>query len=59
MTTTTNTDVLVAGAGPTGLVLACELLRRGISSRVIDRDPAYPTSTGDTRCSHAPSRRST
>jgi len=45
MTTTTSTDVLVAGAGPTGLVLACELRRRGISCRVIDRAPAYPTST--------------
>jgi len=45
MTTTTSTDVLVAGAGPTGLVLACELLRRGISCRVIDRAQAYPAST--------------
>jgi 2-polyprenyl-6-methoxyphenol hydroxylase-like FAD-dependent oxidoreductase len=45
MTTTTSTDVLVAGAGPAGLVLACELLRRGISCRVIDRAHAYPAST--------------
>jgi 2-polyprenyl-6-methoxyphenol hydroxylase-like FAD-dependent oxidoreductase len=29
-------DVLIAGAGPTGLVLACELARRGVSVRVID-----------------------
>ena len=45
MTTATSTDVLVAGPGPTGLVLACELLRRGISCRVIDRAQAYPTAT--------------
>ncbi|MEV4442947.1 FAD-dependent monooxygenase [Streptomyces sp. NPDC049577] len=30
-------DVLVVGAGPTGLLAACELLRRGIRVRVIDR----------------------
>jgi 2-polyprenyl-6-methoxyphenol hydroxylase-like FAD-dependent oxidoreductase len=26
----TQTDVLVAGAGPTGLTLACDLARRGV-----------------------------
>jgi 2-polyprenyl-6-methoxyphenol hydroxylase-like FAD-dependent oxidoreductase len=31
------TSVLVVGAGPTGLTLACELLRRGVSVRVIDQ----------------------
>jgi len=30
-------DVLIVGAGPTGLVLACELLARGIGVRVIDK----------------------
>ena len=30
-------QVLVVGAGPTGLVLACELLARGIRARVIDK----------------------
>jgi 2-polyprenyl-6-methoxyphenol hydroxylase-like FAD-dependent oxidoreductase len=30
-------QVLVAGAGPTGLVLACELLARGIRARIIDK----------------------
>ena len=30
-------QVLVVGAGPTGLVLACELLARGIGVRVIDQ----------------------
>jgi 2-polyprenyl-6-methoxyphenol hydroxylase-like FAD-dependent oxidoreductase len=30
-------DVLVVGAGPTGLTLACELVRHGLSCRVIDQ----------------------
>src|SRR5215469_9388248 len=30
-------QVLVVGAGPTGLVLAAELLARGIRTRVIDK----------------------
>jgi 2-polyprenyl-6-methoxyphenol hydroxylase-like FAD-dependent oxidoreductase len=36
----TDTDVLIAGAGPTGLALAAELARRGVSSLVVDRQPA-------------------
>ncbi|MCA1188124.1 MULTISPECIES: FAD-dependent monooxygenase [unclassified Saccharopolyspora] len=32
-----DTDVLIAGAGPTGLVLACELARRGIAFRLVDK----------------------
>ncbi|MFI9778661.1 FAD-dependent oxidoreductase [Streptomyces sp. NPDC051956] len=36
-------DVLVVGAGPTGLLTAVELLRRGIRVRVIDRAPAPMT----------------
>jgi 2-polyprenyl-6-methoxyphenol hydroxylase-like FAD-dependent oxidoreductase len=31
-----NPDVLVVGAGPTGLMLACELHRAGVSFRIID-----------------------
>jgi 2-polyprenyl-6-methoxyphenol hydroxylase-like FAD-dependent oxidoreductase len=31
------TDILIAGAGPTGLTLAIDLLRRGVSVRIIDR----------------------
>jgi 2-polyprenyl-6-methoxyphenol hydroxylase-like FAD-dependent oxidoreductase len=41
----TNSDtgsatVLVVGAGPTGLLLACELQRRGIACHLIDAQPA-------------------
>ncbi|SHF80314.1 FAD-dependent monooxygenase [Streptoalloteichus hindustanus] len=32
-----DVEVLIAGAGPTGLTLACDLLRRGIGCRVVDR----------------------
>jgi 2-polyprenyl-6-methoxyphenol hydroxylase-like FAD-dependent oxidoreductase len=32
-----STDVLIVGAGPTGLLLACELARQGVSFRLIDR----------------------
>src|SRR5919205_1168290 len=34
-----ETDVLVVGAGPTGLVMATELAARGVSGRIIDRAP--------------------
>jgi len=34
-----DVDVLVVGAGPTGLLAACELLRRGVRVRLIDRAP--------------------
>lgn len=33
-------DVLVVGAGPTGLTMACELARHGITPRIIDKAPA-------------------
>ncbi|MGW3346429.1 FAD-dependent monooxygenase [Nonomuraea rubra] len=34
-----NTDVLIAGAGPTGLALAVDLARRGVACRIVDRAP--------------------
>jgi 2-polyprenyl-6-methoxyphenol hydroxylase-like FAD-dependent oxidoreductase len=34
-----DTTVLVVGAGPTGLLLAAELIRRGIDCTIIDRQP--------------------
>ena len=40
-----DTDVLVVGAGPTGLMLANQLVRRGVRVRIIDRHagPALQT----------------
>ncbi len=35
----THQSVLVAGAGPTGLTLACDLLAAGVDVRVVDRAP--------------------
>ena len=32
-----DTDVLIVGAGPAGLVLACELARRGVGFRLIEQ----------------------
>ncbi|MGI5126392.1 FAD-dependent monooxygenase [Pseudonocardia sp. CA-107938] len=36
-----DVDVLVVGAGPTGLTLACELAVRGVRCRIVDRAPAF------------------
>ncbi|MFO1329961.1 MAG: FAD-dependent oxidoreductase [Rubrivivax sp.] len=36
----TDTDVLIVGAGPTGLTLAAALLARGVRACIIDRQPA-------------------
>ena len=46
---TAETDVLIVGAGPTGLTLACELLRRGIHCCLIDRlnEPAQTSRAFD------------
>lgn len=38
-----NTEVLIAGAGPVGLMAACELARRGIDVRLIDKRSAPDT----------------
>jgi len=37
----TNTQVLIAGAGPTGLTLACDLARRGVQFRIVDKAESY------------------
>jgi len=37
----TQADVLVAGAGPAGLTLACDLARRGVAVRIVDRAPEF------------------
>ncbi|WSW01298.1 FAD-dependent monooxygenase [Streptomyces sp. NBC_01006] len=42
-----RTDVLIVGAGPTGLVLACDLARRGVRALVVERSPElFPGSRG-------------
>ena len=41
MQTSPDTEVLIAGAGPTGLVLAIWLARLGINIRIVDKNP-YP-----------------
>ena len=35
-----NTDVLIIGAGPSGLTLAASLVKMGIATTVVDRQPA-------------------
>ena len=35
-------DVLIAGAGPAGLVLACDLARRGVAFRIVELNPLPP-----------------
>ena len=34
-------SVLIVGAGPTGLTLACDLARRNVDFRLVDKSPAY------------------
>ncbi|MFD7707458.1 FAD-dependent oxidoreductase [Streptomyces sp. NPDC059786] len=42
-----NTDVLIVGAGPTGLALAVDLARRGVDALVVERsDALFPGSRG-------------
>ncbi|GAA1397176.1 hypothetical protein GCM10009639_34200 [Kitasatospora putterlickiae] len=42
-----RTEVLIVGAGPTGLTLACDLARRGVSALLVERAPAlFPGSRG-------------
>ena len=47
MTETTKLMVLIVGAGPTGLTLACELARSGVSFRLVEAAPGpQPGSRG-------------
>ena len=39
------TSVLIAGAGPSGLALALWLARAGVRPRIIEREPARPTTS--------------
>jgi 2-polyprenyl-6-methoxyphenol hydroxylase-like FAD-dependent oxidoreductase len=41
METHSDTQVLIAGAGPTGLTLACELARHGVAFRIVDAAPRH------------------
>ncbi|WP_433548934.1 FAD-dependent monooxygenase [Streptomyces sp. CA-294286] len=38
-------SVLVVGAGPTGLTLACDLARRGVALRIVEKSPSFPRSS--------------
>src|SRR5580704_11135151 len=44
MSLNASSDVLVVGAGPVGLTMACELARSGLKCRIIDK-AARPAST--------------
>lgn len=47
LTSVHEVDVLIAGAGPTGLALAVDLARRGIPARLVERsDRLFPGSRG-------------
>ncbi|MFJ9892270.1 FAD-dependent oxidoreductase [Streptomyces sp. NPDC091280] len=44
---TTHTDVLIVGAGPTGLALGIDLARRGVDALVVEKaDALFPGSRG-------------
>ncbi len=45
MTDTTDTQVLIIGAGPTGLTLAVDLARRGVAHRIVERNTSPNTAT--------------
>src|SRR4051812_16514029 len=46
--TSTSSDVLIVGAGPTGLTMACELRRQGVACRLIDQHSG-PTPLNESR----------
>ena len=49
MSTTIKTDVIIVGAGPTGLSLACQLVRYGVDFVIVEKNPtvtAYSKALG-------------
>jgi 2-polyprenyl-6-methoxyphenol hydroxylase-like FAD-dependent oxidoreductase len=50
-----QTTVLIVGAGPTGLTLACRLATLGVGFRIIDRPPGKPRNHGPRWCTPPPS----
>ena len=45
MSTRNQVPVVIVGAGPTGVMLAIELARRGVEVRVLDKEPSRPRET--------------
>ncbi|WP_043717494.1 FAD-dependent monooxygenase [Kutzneria sp. 744] len=41
-----DNEILIVGAGPTGLTLAVDLARRGVDHRIVDRDTEFAGSRG-------------
>ncbi len=52
MSSTKNPDVVIVGAGPVGLVAACDLARRGVGVRIVDK-LAAPTNESRAIAIHA------
>jgi 2-polyprenyl-6-methoxyphenol hydroxylase-like FAD-dependent oxidoreductase len=52
MSSAKNPDVVIVGAGPVGLVAACELARRGVAFRIVDK-LAAPTNESRAIAIHA------
>ncbi len=48
-------DVVIAGGGPVGLLLACELKLAGVSVLVLEKlaDPKLPIKAGGPECEHS------
>ena len=53
MSTALEPAVVIVGAGPVGLVAACDLARRGVSIRIFDKLAAPPPSRAPSRSTRA------